>query len=330
MARQHCPCHTKVSRAIVIRYCGALLKLCSQEDQISRKNHSEPQVRFAGGHAPSTPSSTTTLSSVSPGRNIESDSLCDLLQKAKSSNTHLQILFEGGMFWQQKARRLESQLRHTLDASLISLLGDSTCWKESSKPRDRSILAVALAHAVMHCSGGPWLRADFDKKQIFFFRKQGAQYPDVSRPLLALDFTNRQITVDDDDDLFSVHSNPILLSLGILLLEINDGIKIEEHWSPEDLMDGLIPNESTNLTTALRLLEKLDGELVIGSQSAVRACLEWDRLNDGRGNEDSPKRIYELIVEPLEEVLQQAWGITPDQLGFDGVHKRQEAALGVM
>lgn len=301
--------------------------MISQEDRAKKRNHSEPQVRFAGGQAPSTSSSTSTPSSVPPGRNIESESLCDLLQRARTSNTSLQILFENDILWQQRAKRSDSQIRHQLDASLVSLLGDAKCWKERSKSRERSILAVVLAHAVMHCCEGPWLRADFDKKQIFFFRKHGAQHPDICQPLLALDFTHHQTTIDDDD-LFSVHSNPTLLSLGILLLEINDGIKIEDHWAPEDLMGGSVPNESTNLTTALRLLEKLDGELFIGSQSAVRACLEWDELNDGREDEDFVKRVYELIVEPLEEVLQQAWGVTPEQLGFDRIHKSQKAGSG--
>ena len=302
--------------------------MISQEDRAKKGNHSEPQVRFAGAQAPSTPSSASNPSSVLPGRNIESESLCDLLQKARTSNTSLQILFENDMLWQQRAQRSDSQIRHQLDASLVSLLEDAKCWKERSKPRDRSILAVVLAHAVMHCSEGPWLPADFDKKQIFFFREEGAQHPDVRRPLFALDFAHLQTTVDDDDNLFSVHSKPTILSLGILLLEINDGIKIEDHWAPGDLMDGSIPNESTNLTTALRLLEKLDDELWIGSQDAVRACLEWDEMNDGREDEDFVKRVYELIVEPLEDVLRQAWGVTPEQLGFDRIHKREQAGSG--
>ena len=301
--------------------------MVSQQDRARKRNHNEPQVRFAGGQAPST-SSTSTPSSVPPDRNIESESLCDLLQRARAANTSLQILFENDMLWQQRAKRPDSQIRHQLDASLMSLLGDAECWKESSKPRDRSILAVRLAHAVMHCSEGPWLRTDFDKKQIFFFREHGAQHPDVGRPLFALDFTHPQTTVDEDDNLFSVHSNPTILSLGILLLEINDGIKIEDHWAPEDLIDGLIPNESTNLTTALRLLKKLDGKLVIRSQKAVRACLEWDRFNDGREDEDFVKRMYELIVEPLEDVLQHSWDVTPGQLGFDGIHTSREAGSG--
>ncbi|CAN9419644.1 unnamed protein product [Alternaria alternata] len=282
----------------------------SQEDQISENNRGEPHVRFAGGHAP--PTSHSAL----PGRNIESESLCDLLEKAKSPNISLQILFQNGILWQQKAKRSRLQIRHQLDASLKSLLESDQRWKHCDL-RDKSILAVTLAHAVMHRSEGPWLHADLNKDEIFFFRKDDGQHPDVSRPFLAMDFTKQEIVPDEEDDLFSIHSNPTLLSLGVLLLEITNGTLIEDHWNTEDLTGGSTQNDSTNLTAALRLLKKSDGKVVIGLQKAVKACLEWDSMNEGRDDMDFPKRVYELIVEPLEDVLWHGFNIRPEHLEFD-------------
>ena len=169
----------------------------------------------------------------------------------------------------------------------------------------------------MHRSEGPWLHADLNKDEIFFFRKNNGQHPDVSRPFLAMDFTKLETEPDEEDDLFSIHSNPTLLSLGVLLLEITNGTLIENHWDTEDLTDGSTQNDSTNLTAALRLLRKSDGKVVIGLQKAVKACLEWDSMNDGRDDIDFPKRVYELIVEPLEDVLWHGFNIRPEQLGFD-------------
>ncbi|CAN9219834.1 unnamed protein product [Alternaria alternata] len=282
----------------------------SQEDQISENNDGEHHVRFAGGQAP------PTSRPAPPGRNIESESLCNLLQRAQDPNISLQILFENGILWQQKAKRSRLQIRHQLDASLRSLLETDQRWKHCDL-RDKSILAVTLAHAVMHRSEGPWLHADLNKDEIFFFRKNNGQHPDVSRPFLAMDFTKLETEPDEEDDLFSIHSNPTLLSLGVLLLEITNGTLIENHWDTEDLTDGSTQNDSTNLTAALRLLRKSDGKVVIGLQKAVKACLEWDSMNDGRDDIDFPKRVYELIVEPLEDVLWHGFNIRPEQLGFD-------------
>jgi hypothetical protein len=234
----------------------------------------------------------------------------------KSPNISLQILFEDGMLWQQKARRSRLQIRHHLDASLKSLLESNQRW-EHCNLRDKSILAVTLAHAVMHRSEGPWLYADLNKDEIFFFRKNDSQNPDISRPFLAMDFTKQAIVPDEDDDLFSIHSNPVLLSLGILLLEITNGTLIEDHWSTEDLTDGSTQNDSTNLTAALRLLENSNGKVVIGLQKAVKACLEWDSMNDGSEDTDFAKRVYKRIVEPLEDVLWHGFNIRPEELGFD-------------
>jgi len=248
-------------------------------------------------------------------RNIDSQSLCGLLRRARISNKSLQISFKDGMLWQQRPILPRLQICDQLDASLKSLLENTQEWHRW-KLRDKTILAVVLAHTVMHCSEGLWLHAELNKEHIFFFRKSCAQPPDLSRPFLAIDFAQQNIMANEEDDMFPIHSNPFLLSLGIVLLEINRGILIEDYWSQKDLTNGLIPNDSTNLTAALRLLEDMDGHLVNGSQKAVKACLQWDNMNYGREHEDFAKRMYELVVKPLEEVLLSGFNITPEQLGL--------------
>lgn len=245
--------------------------------------------------------------------------MCELLRRATGSNTSLQILFKNGTLWQQRSKQSRLHLHHQLDASLKSLLGSVLRWQRYNL-RDRLILSVILAHAVMHCSEGPWLHADLNKEHIFFFQKNGGPNPDISRPFLAMEFSQQQTIMDEEDDLFSIHSNPLLLSLGILLLEINKKILIEDHWYTEDLADGISQTGSTNLTTALRILGDMEGDMTITSQRAVKACLEWDLANCGREDEDFTKRMYELVVEPLEDALRHGFEITPEQLGLTERH----------
>jgi hypothetical protein len=231
-------------------------------------------------------------------------------------------VFEDGKLFLNKSSNPCLRIEDQEDIPLKSLLqGNSRAWDL----REKTILAVVLAHAAMHCSQGPWLRADWSKEHVSFFRKAKTDKkartdePDLSRPYLTVDFRDQSEAVQVENNIFLPPSNPALLSLGILLLEIDQGKKIESHWSPEDLSPSGLPNDHTNLTTALRLLENSDGKVYVGYQKAVKACLEWDAANCGNENTDISKRMYETIVEPLEKELEHGFGLLPEHLGLMGI-----------
>lgn len=266
----------------------------------------ENHVRFQGVPETQRVSQAPQLS------DIETQSFCDMLQKAQRRNSSLQLLYEHGKLWQKRSTPSCLQIGAQAGISLTELLGQSRGWRL----KEKSILAVVLAHAVLHCSEGPWMRADWSKEHVSFFRKETTDEPDLSRPFLDMDFTDTS-GADQETDLFMLHSNPTLLSLGILLLEISKGIRIEDCWLDADLTDGCEENESTNLTAALRLLENSAGDLVIGYRKAVKACLEWDTINgDSYESVDFTKRMYENIVKPLEIELEHGFEISPEQLSL--------------
>lgn len=244
------------------------------------------------------------------------------MKKAQTTNSKLHVLFEGGKLFQERSSHPCLQIPDQQDIPLRSLLrGSGQAWKL----REKSILAVVLAHAVLHCSEGPWLRADWSKEHVSFFKKDGTQQVDLSRPFLTVDFREQTATNDNETDFFMPHSNPALLSLGILLLEITKGEGIETHWLRDDLIDGVHPNDNTNLTTALRLLESSDGDLVVGYRKAVKACLDWETVNGDQENENLTKRMYETIVEPLERELEHGFGLLPEHLGLAGIMERRSS-----
>jgi hypothetical protein len=276
----------------------------------SQENGSVGHVRFQGDPSPGQVARGAQV------QDIDSQSFCVMLREAQSRNSSLQILFEDGKLWQKRSVRSCLEIGDQADISLKQLLGHSRDWRL----REKSILAVVLAHAVLHCSEGPWLRADWSKEHVSFFRKDATTQPDLSRPFLTIDFAGDS-GANQQTDLFMLHSNPALLSLGVLLLEIGKGLQIEDHWSAADLTDGRDANESTNLMTALRLLANSEADLVIGYGKAVKACLDWDTMNSGREDEDFGKRMYEYIVEPLENELKHGFDILPEQLGLVGMNK---------
>jgi hypothetical protein len=248
--------------------------------------------------------------SVSPGRDIETESLCALLQQAQTNRAKLQIVLENGKLWQKRSRSSDLRIQNQKDIPLKTLLVDKICrWNL----RDKRILAVVLAHAVLHCSEGPWLKDNWSKEHVSFFKKDSKTEPDLSRPFLTIDFGESTLGKSDNDHLFMTHSYPALLALGILLLEIHLSVPIESRYAEEDLIDGQ-PNENTNLTTAVRLLQHSDGEVYEGYRDAVKACLNWNAASSEWADEEKRKRMYETIVEPLERELEHGFQMKPEDL----------------
>lgn len=254
---------------------------------------------------PSTPNS--------PGRDIDSEDLCNLISQAHHKGISLHLLFENGRLWQTKSKTRNLRLQRQNDIPLKELL-------QSQRPvmnlREKRILAVVLAHAALHCSDSPWLCKDWSSEHVTFFHNDTLTGPDLRRPCLAVDFENRLFDEIEDVNPDKLHSYPALLSLGILLLEINICQTIESKWSEDDLIEGQ-PNENTNLTTAIRLLDALDGEIYEDYRRAIKACLDCDRATsskDSEDNEEFRKQLYEDIVLPLEQELDRGFGLTPENL----------------
>ena len=105
--------------------------------------------------------------------------------------------------------------------------------------------------------------------------------------------------------------NSSLESLGILLLEINSGDRIESKYGKEDLGADGQPNENSNLTTALRLLEELKYDVYEGYTAAVSACLDAE-MSSSESAENFAKKVYQRIVLPLERELEHGFSLKPE------------------
>jgi hypothetical protein len=243
-------------------------------------------------------------------------SLCSLVREPSARNISLSIEFEDGMLWRARPRRRslcveEPELRIPLDR----LLQDSV-MKMSLK--EKRILAVVIAHAVLNFCESPWLDGDWDKRHISFYgHPTGNGGLDFTRPYLSTDFQDPTQASNDQAVFLTLHRSPAILALGILLLEIELCEPIESHWAEEDLDNGQ-PNFNTNLTAAERLLEKSVDEIYESYRTAIEACLNCDfgLLEDETSleNESFRQQVYENIVAPLEEELWHGWRLTADQL----------------
>ena len=137
--------------------------------------------------------------------------------------------------------------------------------------------------------------------------------PDIKRPFLQFHHEDGSTASDRAKNMWKVDTS--LESLGVLLLEIHLGSPIESRWTKEDLSTDGQPNALTNLTTAIRLLDELEYDVIQSYKSAVRACLDPDMCSSENAEHFS-KRVYEEIVSPLERDLYNGWSLKPDDFGL--------------
>lgn len=132
----------------------------------------------------------------------------------------------------------------------------------------------------------------------------------MTDPYLSVQFSQNSDFDDSERDEFRVHSYPGILTLGILLLEIELGRSIES-LRPNDS-----PNNSENVyhvdadyPIAHAMLDECRGESPDDFVKAVEACLDdmtfADKFGQNCSFDDSIFRqsIFEHIVEPLEAAL---------------------------
>lgn len=179
--------------------------------------------------------------------------------------------------------------------------------------KERRLLAVVIAHAVLHFCEGPWLDKNWDKEHISFFPPSGDDADvDLTRPYLVATFDKEIENSDDDADSVMWHEHPSILALGVVLLELEMRGSIEERYNEDGLVKG-VANAATKLTTAQRLLKEYVDETHVKYHTAIEECLEcdWIQDEDERDDETFREEVYQRIVAPLEDELRIGWGIKP-------------------
>lgn len=195
---------------------------------------------------------------------------------------------------------------------------------QSAQLMDRRILAVILAHGLLHLKESPWLEDDWSNQLYFMSSVDGK--PDFKRPFLAADVraANRSSSQDSTGANMLVHESPPLLALGVLLLELAISADIESKKSTEDILDGQIHN--TDLFTATKILRESHKQMAQGYYEAVMACLHPQRFIPPNqaldfGDETVRRLVHRHIIAPLEEELYASWPYLRDKFwdgGFGG------------
>ncbi|KAL1638135.1 hypothetical protein SLS58_008972 [Diplodia intermedia] len=253
-------------------------------------------VKFEDSTAPPSPSRISTPA-VKDRFHVES--ICAVVTDARRSNVALEVVYESDALWHKAQKQTMTRVMEpcmTLDHLLRH--------QSQKKLKERRVLAVILAHSLLHLSDSNWLRDEWDKTHISFFSSQPDQIN--LKPYLATNF--QALTERNDQSRMQIHPSPTILALGILLLELQIWATIESRRIPEDLAEDGSVNINTNLSTAVRVLDDAADEIFENYRRAVHACLECDFLNANEvdfNDEGFRSLVYENIVAPLEKELYQ-------------------------
>lgn len=272
------------------------------------------------------------ISPTSSNNKIPVENICETLLRYKSQLCCPRLLFdeEAGMLYHMRPTAKSTFVEASQPSqSLASLLQG----KRSFGLKERRILAVILAHSMLHFCESPWLSREWNKHHITFFRRtrdqRGEDIFDLSRPWLSASFID-SIKEEENDlsQLYNIHPNPSVLALGILLLEIELNAAIEDYDNGDVVPTGFAKS-NTDLFTAQRLLDPDSEEHVIDRipdkyRQSIQACLECNFVDLGLPasleDEEFRQAVYSNIVRPLEDELWHSYPLlTPEDIGLETV-----------
>lgn len=252
--------------------------------------------------------------------------LCGVIQGVKAKIRPRMVVY-AKQLWQLQADIEASPLSSTQlkDAEFMSLRqllepirGKRYSLLSSMDPKDRLILSFVLATSLLHFYKGPWLQTSINSDSICFLVSHRRSTPDITRPYLTTNCSSLTQQVAPRE-LNQPHQFPDILSLGIVLLEIERGAHIE------------IDEVQDQCVVAIEYLDKWKKTCRSNSSRSVpdglyKAIVASIDPREYRGyvldkmdvnDLDVRKYIFEKILHPLEDALDIACQVKLSKLHAD-------------
>lgn len=196
--------------------------------------------------------------------------------------------------------------------TVAELLNQQPPWgSQDIKRPQRLEIALVMAKVVLQLHSCPWLKDDWTKEDIYFFRdRQGKIYLDS----MALTSKFYPVKLSTSlEPLASAMSHPSrkrtkssLLSLGVLILEMWFNKSIESCYFGDRFLgpDGK-ENEFTRFNTTQKWQEQALEEGGIDFDSLTYRCVYGDfgAAKQDLNDEWLRKAVYQEVVQPLERIL---------------------------
>ena len=226
---------------------------------------------------------------------------CDILTEQGDGSLRFLVEMDNDQeeLWQLRSQPQKfSFLNRTAPRSLQQSILDS----KLTRLKDKRILGLTFAYALIQCYGISCLKGALQKESVFFYNL-AENYPDFGRPFVSAQFSGHA-QVPDQPNMSIQHRNPAILALGILLLEIHTGLLLESFLTPTEASN---PSPNIKLITARRIVEGLD-DCSENYKDAIRACLEVPWVPAGEkvdlGDAETGSGFYDHVIRKLEEELE--------------------------
>lgn len=250
--------------------------------------------------------------------------LCGILQGVKAGIRPRMVVYVEKL-WQlesdvERNRSLSPQIRDNDFKSLKELLRSAQSSSHGSlmssiDRKDRLILSFILATSVLHFFKRPWLQASLNSDNICFLVSHSRLSPDITQPYLTMRYVGTT-SRPEVRKLSQPHRFPDILSLGILLLEIARGTRIEFDELQDRCVVALECFDKWATTSSAR--NNPDGLF-----QAILACIdpkEFRKSNLDKASIKDPdvmKYIFERVLFPLDNALSTVYKIQSNRLHVD-------------
>ncbi|KAK2596355.1 hypothetical protein N8I77_013249 [Diaporthe amygdali] len=217
------------------------------------------------------------------------------------------LVFDEGQLRFKDARRYSRTFQ--LDTPSISLKDIVRLPREHFTEKKRFVLSYLLARAVWQYYDSDWMIRGWTKDAVHFMYETRDDESGlfVDEPFLhTVSFTSGGN--DDSDVTKQVHKFPKMLALGIMLIEINLGIRIEDERTPKSYVDGKLTANADaiiaeDISNNKKRLREYPGHLT----SAIRFCTNPRKVVKKLSSKKAPEQrehLYKHVVAPLRRLCE--------------------------
>lgn len=279
---------------------------------------SRPRVRWALSESttPLEMSSLTSMAgsqnrshSLSQGYNRQPSAiknLCQTIQKGKGAATTdcYGYISHASCKFKLNLHHIPCASRDSCVVTLRAVLAGQACDLEQFTYIERLKVALALSHSVTHLHQTPWISEILTSETITFFGERRGS--DLGSYLFSLDcpfLEKASVTCNSSAERCQQSSpwfRPIILSLGLLLIQIITGGYIDDLAVTKDMTEeGLLAMKAQAFRTMAFVLQK-GGP---GYWAAIEWCLTNAYSIAGLENEEFGHNFQESVIARLENDL---------------------------
>ena len=176
--------------------------------------------------------------------------------------------------------------------------------------KQRLGLSVQLVSSVLQLHSSGWLADDWGRKDIFFFKQNGVVV--VDSPMVRWVDHRVAMPTTEECGRSVVKCNQSLLSLGIILIELHYGMRLEECRGPGVGVRGkfeVAADDQTRHDIAWNLVDFLYDDAGHLYSDAVRRCVRGlDHRESSFEKEGFKQEVIRMVLCPLETNLRRFLG----------------------